>query len=154
MTHRDETFGDEKWNLRFLALSKHVSQWSLDPSTRVGAVITDNKNRVISLGYNGFPRGILDDARLEDRDQKYAIVLHAEQNAILFAKRNLDECIMYTYPFMPCSTCAALIIQAGITRVVSVTNNNLRWQDNFKLSESILYEAGVICQFYNPELLV
>jgi dCMP deaminase len=142
-----------KWDLRFLGLAKHISEWSLDPSTKVGAVIVDDKNRVISLGFNGFPRGIKDDDRLLDRNKKLAIILHAEKNAIIFANKNLENSVIYTYPFPPCSVCAASIIQSGITRVVSVISYNTRWADSFKLSEEMFAEAGVELCLYKPEEL-
>lgn len=141
------------WDLRFLGLAQYISLWSKDPSTKVGAVIADRKNRIISIGYNGFPRGINDNERLMDRDKKLAMILHAEKNALIFANKSLENAVIYTYPFMPCSACAASIVQAGITRVVSVLNENPRWADNFKLSQEMLEEAGIELCIYNPEEL-
>lgn len=141
------------WDLRFIGLAQYISQWSKDPSTKVGAVIADRKNRIISIGYNGFPRGINDDERLIDRNKKLAMILHAEKNALIFANKSLENAVIYTYPFMPCSACAASIIQAGITRVVSVLNENPRWVENFKLSQEMFEEAGVESYLYKPEEL-
>ena len=78
-----------KWDKRFLDLSQLISSWSKDPSTKVGAVVVDDDRRVISLGYNGFPRGVSDDERLDNRESKYKIVTHAEANALLFASESL-----------------------------------------------------------------
>ena len=65
------------WNLRFLNLAKHVSEWSKDPSTQVGAVIFDDKNRIVSIGYNGFPKNVADDPnKYADRNIKYKMVVH------------------------------------------------------------------------------
>ena len=61
----------KKWNMRFLEMAKMVGSWSKDPSTQVGAVIVDDDRRVISLGYNGFPKGVADNQRLDDRKEKY-----------------------------------------------------------------------------------
>lgn len=132
-----------KWHYRFLNLAKHISEWSRDPSTKVGAVIVDNKKRIVSIGYNGFPVGIQDDARLNIRDIKLQLIVHAERNALLFANKPLDNCILYTYPFMPCSVCAGMIIQSGIKHVISYINNNERWAENFKISEQMFEEAGL-----------
>ena len=132
-----------KWHYRFLNLAKHISEWSQDPSTKVGAVIVDNKKRIVSIGYNGFPIGIQDDARLNIRDIKYKIIVHAERNALLFANKSLDDCILYTYPFMPCSVCAGMIIQSGIRHVISYINKNERWSEDFKISEQMFEEAGL-----------
>ncbi len=134
----------EKWDRRFLELAKLVASWSKDPSTQVGAVIADDKNRIVSIGFNGFARGVQDlTERLEDRDVKYKIVLHAEENALHFAHRDVSGCTVYTWPLMPCAACMSRIIQRGITRVVSVENDNPRWQEHFKLSRELAGEAGV-----------
>ena len=58
-----------KWDNRFIDLAKLVGSWSKDPSTQVGAVIVDQKNRIVSVGYNGFPQKISDNDRLNDRDK-------------------------------------------------------------------------------------
>jgi dCMP deaminase len=138
-----------KWDRRFLKLAELVSQWSLDPSTQVGAVIVDHQQRVISLGYNGFPRGINDTPeRLNTRDLKMRIVLHAEHNALIFAERSVVDFTIITWPFMPCSTCAAMIIQAGIKRIVSLQSNNIRWVESFALSLELFREAGVDVELY------
>ena len=132
-----------KWDERFLDLAQLISGWSKDPSTKVGSVIVDDDRRVISLGYNGFPRGVEDDSRLNVRESKYKIITHAEANALLFAAEPLRGYTIYTYPFMPCSKCAGLIIQAGIKRVVSYTNSNERWYEDFEVSRKMFSEAGV-----------
>ena len=106
------------WDERFLSLAKFVSQWSKDPSTKVGAVIANGKI-IVSLGFNGFPSKIPDDEKLFDRKKKYPRVVHAEMNAILFAKRDLTGHSIYTYPLLPCEECAKHIVQTGITRVIS-----------------------------------
>ena len=131
------------WDRRFINLAEHIAGWSKDPSTKVGAVIVDGKRRVISMGYNGFPRGLSDDGRLNYRDTKLALTLHAEANAILFAKCDLVGATIYTWPMMPCSHCASLIIQSGINRVVSIPNSNPRWQESFEISQIVFEEAAV-----------
>lgn len=133
----------DKWDSNFLALANTVSMFSKDPSTKVGAVIADDDHRVVSIGYNGFPKGIKDDSRLNNRDLKYDMVVHAEANALLFANNPVKNCTIYTWPFQPCSRCASLIIQSGIRRVVSVSNKDFKWKDNFNISRDILREAGV-----------
>lgn len=134
----------EKWDRRFLELAQYISGWSKDPSTKVGAVITDAKNRVVSVGYNGLPMGVEDtDERLNNRDLKYKMIVHGERNAMLFAGRSIDGCTLYTWPFMPCSVCASMVIQTGISRVVAPFSDNPRWAEDFKLSEQLFSEAGV-----------
>ena len=131
------------WDARFLQMAALVSTWSKDPSTQVGAVITRGKF-VVSLGFNGHPAGIEDSAaRLHNREQKYRTIIHAEMNAILSARQPLDGCTLYVVPFMPCSNCGAVIVQAGIKRVVTLENNNERWIESFEITRSIFAEAGI-----------
>lgn len=139
----------EKWDSRYLELAKFVSNWSKDPSTKVGAVITRD-NRIVSLGFNGFPQGVNDTIdRYENRELKYKMVVHAEPNAIISAKQDLKGCWLYTWPFMPCSSCAGLIIQSGITRIITPYVDNPRWAESFALSKNMFYEANVEIKFYN-----
>jgi dCMP deaminase len=131
------------WDSRFLELARLVSTWSKDPSTQVGAVITHGKF-VVSLGFNGHPKGVNDTAnRLENREVKYRTIIHAEMNAILTAKRDLEGCTIYVWPFMPCSQCGAAIVQAGIKRVVAPRAENDRWAESFRFTSEIFAEAGV-----------
>jgi dCMP deaminase len=133
-----------KWDKRFIDLAEHIATWSKDPSTKVGAVIADNHNRVVSVGYNGFPRNVADcNERLDDRCEKYDLTIHGEMNAILFANRDLTGCTLYTYPLPPCVRCAAHIIQSGISRVVAPSTDNQRWVDSCNKARSLLEEAGV-----------
>jgi dCMP deaminase len=120
-----------KWDQRFLDMACLVGGWSKDPSTKTGAVIVDVQKRVVSVGYNGFPAQVVDDARLDCRELTYEIIVHAEVNALMFAQRAVVGCTVYTYPFMSCSRCAAMIIQAGITRHVAPRNDAPRWAQSF-----------------------
>lgn len=136
-----------KWDKRFLALAKEVSTWSKDPSTKVGAVITKGK-RIVSVGYNGFPEGIEDTPeRLNDRDTKYAITQHGEENAILFTSESLEGCTMYTWPFASCSRCAGKLIQKRFKRLVypKLTDPGLieRWGKSLELTFELLDEVGI-----------
>lgn len=105
-----------KWDKRFLEMAKLVSEWSKDPSTKVGAVIADTKNRIVSVGFNGYPSGISDEG-LDNREDKYLKIVHAEINAILFANRYLINNRLYVYPLLPCARCMAVIIQTGISKI-------------------------------------
>lgn len=133
------------WDLRFLTLAGHIAQWSKDPSTKVGAVIVDSRNRVVSLGFNGFPRGVLDDeSRYNDKETKYSMIVHAEANAILTAPRSVENCILYTTLFT-CSDCAKLVIQSGIRRVVSFIEKPEKphWAKSFATAKQMYIEAGI-----------
>lgn len=135
-----------KWDHRFGGLIALVASWSKDPSTQVGAAIVDAKNRVVSLGFNGFPRAVADATEaLEDRDEKLRRTIHAEENALLFAQRPIEGCTIYvTHP--PCARCAAKLIQAGISRVVSPAPSEAfreRWAADLASSRAMFGEAGV-----------
>jgi dCMP deaminase len=138
-----------RWDHRFLDLARYISQWSKDPSTKLGAVVVDGR-RVVSVGYNGFAQGVEDtDERLNNRELKYKMVVHGEMNAIAFAREPLIGYTLYTVPFMPCSVCAGIVIQKGIKRVVASFCDNPRWNEAFKLSEQLFKEAGVELILYD-----
>ena len=137
-----------KWDQRFLKLAEHISGWSKDPSTKVGCVVVGEDREIRSTGFNGFPRGIADDAaRLEDREQKYPLICHAEENAIMHAARiglSLKGCTAYvTWP--PCTRCARSLIQAGVVEVVYPEDIEVpeRWMSDFDMSTNMMGEAGL-----------
>jgi len=142
-----------KWDIRFIELAKHISSWSRDPSTKVGAVIFDDQKRIVSIGYNGFAKNVRDDTqRYADREIKYKMVIHAEANAIMFAHRDLTGCSIATYPFMPCSACASLIIQSGIKRCIAPSipqELEKRWKSSCDLSVQMFNEANVILNLFD-----
>ena len=138
-----------KWDLRFIELARHISGWSKDPSTKVGCVVVGEDREIRSTGFNGFPRGIDDDPeRLADREKKYPLICHAEENAIMHAARigvSLKDSTAYvTWP--PCSRCARSLIQAGIREVVYSSNEEIpeRWLEDFEISTGMLAEANVL----------
>lgn len=137
----------EKWDLRFLRLAKEISSYSLDPSTKAGAVIVDPSQRLISVGYNGFARGVNDDPeRYADRDFKIGCIVHAEVNAIIFAKRDLTDCALYTWPFLCCSNCAGVVIQSGIKFCICPPmpeDKKERWAKSMDRAKLQFDEAGV-----------
>ena len=138
-----------KWDLRFLELAQHISSWSKDPSTKVGAVIADPNNVVCGMGYNGFPRGVKDyPERYNTRELKYQYIVHAELNAILNANVPLHGCTIYVWPTLMipavCPECCKSVIQAGIKEVVCLSGDTSpRWQAMAEISRSMLQEAGV-----------
>lgn len=126
-----------------MAIAETAALRSKDPATQVGACIVDSMNRVVALGYNGFPRGCDDhDPRLSwERPAKYMFVIHAEANAILNKNMaDISGCTLYTTLF-PCNECAKLIIQSGITEVV-YKENKYPDQEAFKASRVLFEVAG------------
>lgn len=137
------------WDARFLELARHISGWSKDPSTKVGCVVVGPDREIRSTGFNGFPRGIEDNEdRLANREMKYPLVCHAEENAIMHAARigvALKGCIAYvTWP--PCTRCARSLIQAGIREIVYPAGLDIpdRWVEDFRISTEMLAEAGIL----------
>ncbi len=132
------------WDSRFIAIATLVSQWSKDPGAKVGAVIVDANKRIVSTGFNGFPRGIED--AYSDREEKLRRTIHAEVNAILFAGCDLTDMILYS-THHPCGHCAAVIIQSGITRVVcpspTATDLSGAWAKEMQTAVDLFNEAGV-----------
>ena len=136
------------WDKRFLKLAKHISEWSKDPSTKVGCVVVGPDRESRSTGFNGLPRGIEDnEERLNNREIKYPLICHAEENAIMHAARigiSLKGCTAYvTWP--PCTRCARSLIQAGVSTIVYPENIEIpeRWMDDFNLSLNMLKEAKI-----------
>jgi dCMP deaminase len=140
-----------KWDERYMELAKSVAGWSKDPSSQIGAVAVNEKGQILTTGYNGFPRGIKDDDRLNDRPTKYKYIVHAEQNAIYNATYNgvsLYGATMYVAGLPCCSDCAKGIIQVGIKRVVMNGDiSNERWKESVDLTLSMFDEAGIEWDF-------
>ena len=115
------------WDEYFMGIALLSAKRSKDPNTQVGACIVNSKNKIMSVGYNGFPRGCSDDQfpwdkEGDDYDTKYPYVCHAELNAILnCAGGSLAGCTIYVALF-PCNECAKAIIQSGIKRVVYLSD--------------------------------
>ena len=143
----------EKWDRKYLALAKHISTWSHDPSTKVGAVLVNYEQHLEFVGYNGFPRGVEDlPERYEDRELKYKLVVHAEVNAILKAGQLAKGSTLYVYPSFSlppiCDSCAKLAIQSGIKEVVGYEPDSndprvKRWADSNACSAMMFKEAGI-----------
>ncbi|MCC8141482.1 MAG: dCMP deaminase family protein [Lachnospiraceae bacterium] len=111
------------WDEYFMAVAKLAGMRSKDPSSQVGCCIVSPDNKILSMGYNGFPRGCSDDEfpwerEGEDEDTKYPYVVHSELNAILnYRGGSLEGAKLYVSLF-PCNECAKAIIQAGIKTIV------------------------------------
>lgn len=135
------------WDEYFMGVAVLSSKRSKDPSTTVGACIVNKKNRIVGIGYNGFPYGCEDSEYPWGRDQsdflncKYPYVVHAEPNAILNATCPLDDCTIYVTLF-PCNECAKLIIQSGIKEVVYMSDKYEGTNENIA-SKRMLKSANV-----------
>lgn len=135
------------WDEYFMGVAKMSALRSKDPNTQVGACIVSNDNKILSMGYNGFPIGCSDDefpwAREgEDLDVKYMYTAHGELNAILnYRGGSLDGAKIYVTLF-PCNECAKAIIQAGIKTVV-YENDKYAQTASVLASKRMFQAAGV-----------
>ena len=142
------------WDEYFMGVATLASFRSKDPNSQVGACIVDADNKILSMGYNGFPRGCSDDefpwaregATLET---KYAYVTHSELNAILnYRGGSLENCKIYVTLF-PCNECAKAIIQSGIKAVV-YADNKYDGTPSVEASKKLMNAAGVRYYQYQP----
>ncbi len=135
------------WDEYFMGVAHLSGMRSKDPNTQVGACIVSNDNKILSMGYNGFPRGCSDDEFPWDRegdtlDTKYPFVTHSELNAILnYRGGSLEGTKLYVSLF-PCNECAKAIIQAGITKVVYASDKYKGTPSNIA-SKKMFDAAGV-----------
>lgn len=115
------------WDEYFMGIALLSARRSKDPNTQVGACIVNGRNKIMSVGYNGFPQGCSDDEFPWERtgdeyNTKYPYVCHAELNAILnSAGASLEGCKIYVALF-PCNECAKAIIQCGIKEVIYLSD--------------------------------
>ena len=149
----------DTWNTYFFDLCETVSRKSKDTSTKVGAVIVNSGNSIISTGYNGFPIGVNDSVSTRyERPEKYYWTAHAEENAIAFAARNgvsLKGATLYVNRMRPCTRCTRLIIQAGITSVFVLQDvpeaTIERWKEDNTIADAMMNEAGVTIKIFNAK---
>ena len=113
------------WDELFIRQAMLIALKSKDPSTKVGCVIVGQDNAVLSMGFNGFPRGV-EETYLNrwERPAKYLWIEHAERNAIYNAARHgikISGAKAY-FNFDPvtgiCEGCARGLIQAGIVEII------------------------------------
>ena len=135
------------WDDYFMGISLLSAMRSKDPNTQVGACIVNEENKIVGIGYNGFPKGCSDDElpwnRTGDDElkKKYLFVVHAEQNAILNSTTNLKNCKMYVALF-PCNECCKLIIQSGIKEIIYLDDKYAQ-TNSVKASKIMLNMAKV-----------
>lgn len=138
----------KSWDRFFIDRCADYALKSKDPSRKIGCVIVNDDNIPIIWGYNGFPMGFPDYEELYNSNEKYDYVIHAEANAIAFAARtsnSVKDCTLYC-TLHPCSTCAGLIVQAGIKRVVYDKNSFKPEKDDrfgFNKSRYIFDKVGI-----------
>ena len=145
------------WDEYFMGVAKLAAMRSKDPSTQVGACIVSQDNKILSMGYNGFPKGCSDDefpwGKEHETDDpynaKYLYTTHSELNAILnYRGGSLEGSKLYVTLF-PCNECAKAIIQAGI-RTLVYDSDKYGNTPSVRASKRMLDAAGVRYYKYNP----
>lgn len=140
------------WDEYFMGIAQLSGMRSKDPNTQVGACIVSSDNKILSMGYNGFPMGCSDDVFPWDRegdelDTKYPYVTHGEMNAILnYRGGSLDGTKLYVSLF-PCNECTKAIIQAGIKKIV-YDSDKYALSPSTLASKRMLDAAGVSYEQY------
>ncbi len=135
------------WDEYFMAVALLSAERSKDPSTQVGACVANKDNKIVGVGYNGFPWGCSDEelpwAREGDLlNTKYPYVCHAELNAVLNCiKRDLNGCRIYVGLF-PCNECTKVIIQSGIKEIIYLSDK-YAGTDSIKASKRMLDLANI-----------
>lgn len=142
------------WDEYFMGVAKLSGLRSKDPSTQVGACIVSSDNKILSMGYNGFPMGCSDDVfpwdkTGEEEETKYPYVTHSELNAILnYRGGSLAGARLYVSLF-PCNECAKAIIQSGIKEIVYECDKYAQ-EVSVRASKRMLSAAGVVYRRYEP----
>ncbi len=134
------------WDEYFMGVAELASLRSKDPNTQVGACIVDQHNKILSIGYNGFPMGCDDDlfpwGNEKGEENKYLYVVHSELNAILnYRGGSLAGSRIYVTLF-PCNECAKAIVQAGISEII-YKENKYDGSTEVEASKKIAISAGV-----------
>ena len=141
------------WDEYFMGVAKLAGLRSKDPNSQVGSCIVSPDNKILSIGYNGFPRGCSDDVfpwsrEGDELDTKYFYVTHSELNAILnYRGGSLEGTKLYVSLF-PCNECAKAIIQAGIHTVV-YDSDKYRGTPSNRAARRMFDAAGVECVPYS-----
>lgn len=140
------------WDEYFMGIAHLSGMRSKDPNTQVGACIVSQDNKILSMGYNGFPLGCSDEEfpwgrEGEQLETKYPYVTHGEMNAILnYRGGSLEGTKLYVSLF-PCNECAKAIIQAGIKKIV-YDSDKYALSSSTIASKRMLDAAGVIYEPY------
>ena len=141
-----------KWDEYFMGIAMLSALRSKDPNTQVGCCIVSETNRILSVGYNGFPNGIPDSEftwSREGEDNKYFYTAHSELNAILnYRGGSLEGAKLYVTLF-PCNECAKAIIQSGI-RTLIYADDKYADTPGTQASKRMLSRAGVRFEAYEP----
>lgn len=136
------------WDEYFLDIAKVVAKKSKDPSSQVGCVIVTADNRPVSFGYNGFVSSCDEDLMTFNRPMKYYLTIHAEMNALLFAKQSVQGCKAYI-THGPCDNCLKHLLQAGIKTIIYSDSGIIKNRGSDEQKEAIkrlLKSSSIVCR--------
>lgn len=141
------------WTDYFLGLAKVVSQRSHDIHTQHGCVIADNHNRILGVGYNGFPRGLDDKSLPTSRPEKYEWLVHAERNALSNCVVRPDNAVAYVTG-QCCNDCIMALWQEGIEKVIMSQNHGTHLFDENaqKRFDTFVSMSGIEIVYIKPDL--
>lgn len=148
LEHKKDTL---KWHRRYIELAALVGGWSKHPDFQVGAVAVGDFGQIMSTGYNGWPRGMVNEeqGRKSTNDKGYSNSIHAETNLIYNANLTgvtLRGCTVYVHPVLPCFECAKALVQVGVNAVYykrDKASNYNDWTKSWSLAKELFKEAGV-----------
>jgi dCMP deaminase len=142
-----------EWKNYFLGLAKVISQRSHDIQTQHGCVITDLNNRILGVGYNGFPRGLNDELLPNTRPEKYSWMVHAERNALSNCVVRPDRGIAYVTG-QCCNDCIMALWQEGVTKVVmSNSHGTHQFDENAqKIFNTFVSMSGIQIEYFDADL--
>lgn len=136
-----------KWQEYFISIAKSVANKSKDPTTKVGAIIVDKSNRIVSTGFNGMIVGFPETTEIwHNREEKLKYVCHAEFNAVLYAKQDLADCAVYV-TLAPCLDCTKMLAAAGIKTIYYIKARD--FGSNQKAINEIIEHCGITKQQIN-----
>jgi dCMP deaminase len=141
------------WTDYFLGLAIVGAQRSHDEQTQHGCVITDENNRILSIGYNGLPRGLPDDLLPKTRPEKYPWMIHAEKNALANCTIRPENGIAYVTG-QCCNECIMALWQEGVKRVVMANNHGTHLFDEKQkeIFQKFVLLSGIEIQYIDPDL--
>lgn len=140
-----------KWDDYYMDIARVVAKKSKDPSTKVGCVIVTQDNKPVSLGYNGFIAGCDESLMTFERPYKDMLTIHAEMNALIFAKCSVDNCKAYI-THASCENCLKHLIQAGIKEIIYETfdtSGHFMTEDRKKVISALIKSTGIIYRNIN-----
>lgn len=141
------------WNDYFLGLAKVISQRSHDSQTQHGCVITDKNNRILGVGYNGYPRGLNDTVLPKTRPDKYPWMIHAERNALSNCIVRPDNAIAYVTG-QSCNDCIMALWQEGVSKVIMADEHGTKLFDEEAKQrfDTFVQMSGIEIIYTKPDL--